>query len=527
MAQHQKKLTVPISLIATWVVNAPALKPDTEKTVQSTEWYAYRVDKGYESTVTESSASNSESQEFSRSFQLKPAHHSTVAKRKLPEKPPKEKKVEIDGMILDTNEVKVCEDSKEAAPESEVTSGKVKIVCKEPTETVNPNILDPVEREKLWKFREEIDEYSQFKRKQNRKSVPFDIQQGKAIVTDEPIIRPREIEVEGPEETFLKLNGPESMQYLLSKVKSNVLVKPHGWDEFIESRREGSEPWIAANLPRSQNNDLPKYYTDVLYYESGLDPIAWVAYFQTIKRNQERYRWTELQLGVILATYVRGIMRQTIEMDLKGDDIYNIFLFLNCLDKWELSEAKCRLKCKEIWRQRVQLPGENVQNYSCDLIYLMSLMHPHGRKESYEEKLIDRFITGLDMKYQTIQTVLAGDVVEGMSFREIVNKAQRMISNFKKDNGGDASLVSYALSKVKDSSYGTPASATNRFEMNLEGIYEVVDRQMNRTPTSRTSIQETANNQSTSSYKKSDSRKINLDPSLRKPISNSQKNQKP
>ena len=88
-----------------------------------------------------------------------------------------------------------------------------------------------------------------------------------------------------------------------------------------------------------------------MYYSYGMEPVRWMAYYNTIREKQRQYKWSALQLGVVLATYIRGEMMQTLSSELKGDKIYNIYQLLATLDQWDLGRLAAHQGSDPLSRQ--------------------------------------------------------------------------------------------------------------------------------------------------------------------------------
>lgn len=130
-------------------------------------------------------------------------------------------------------------------------------------------------------------------------------------------------------ETILRLGPIESIHYAVRKLRNNGKAIPGGWSEFIRCREMGSDPWVAANLPRCPLTGNAKFYSDVMYYSYGMEPVKWMDYYSTILEKQRQYKWSALQMGVVLATYIHGAMMQTLTNELTGDKIIYI-TYITC-----------------------------------------------------------------------------------------------------------------------------------------------------------------------------------------------------
>jgi hypothetical protein len=283
-------------------------------------------------------------------------------------------------------------------------------------------------------------------------------------------------------ETIIKLGPIESINYAVRKLRKNGKATPGGWEEFIRYRELGSDPWLAANLPRSPLTGSSKLYKDVMYYSYGMEPVRWMAYYSTILEKQRQYKWSALQLGVVLATYIKGEMMQTLTNELRDDKIYNIYQLLATLDKWDLSQEKCRKSCKDVWTKRVQTSSENVATYACELQYLANLMYPGDKTKTFQEKLMEKFVKGLHKKYRTTQQVLAATMDEFVYFRDMVRKAVRLEKYYEKEEN-DIEAIGNALSRARSETYGVGKGESNRFEMDLGGIYGIEDYELSLSET--------------------------------------------
>ena len=107
-------------------------------------------------------------------------------------------------------------------------------------------------------------------------------------------------------ETFTSLSPAASINYMLKHVKADEEIVPSGWEEFVQYCEEGTTGWEAAGLPMKLGNAAPELYPDVKEYWEEPDTIAWAIYYQHLKDKQTQYRWSVLQMGVMLGYMVKG-----------------------------------------------------------------------------------------------------------------------------------------------------------------------------------------------------------------------------
>jgi hypothetical protein len=449
-AMHCKELVVKEAMKDVWAVGAPALWPDNSKTIQTQEWMVRRgYPDGYISSTccdlsTYTTGSGSDSQP--RKPLVSPLRKQILHKRISSIRKSKEESSKEDSD-------KVLEDDPQTdalhhhlpKPKGERRSVSLNLQHKKPTIALTSSV-------------------------KSDQKTPAISQMTKALDSD--LENSEEETVEQINETILKLGPIESIHYAVKKLGKNCRATPGGWEAFMECREMGSDPWVAANLPKSPLTGSAKFYKDVMYYSYGMDPVRWMAYYSTILEKQRQYKWSALQLGVVLATYIRGAMMQTLVNELSGDKIYNIYQLLAALDKWDLSQEKCRKSCKEVWSKRVQKSGESISTYGGELQYLANLMYPNDKTKHFQQRLMEKFVTGIHRRYKVVQQVLGGSLDEYVYYRDLLRKAVKLEKYYETEQN-DVEALGHALSRARTETFGISKGETNRFEMDLGGVYKV------------------------------------------------------
>ena len=217
-------------------------------------------------------------------------------------------------------------------------------------------------------------------------------------------------------ETFCDLTAAASVAYALKKTAEDEEVVPKGWEAFASLMKQGISAWEAADLPLKFGSSQPDYYPDVLEYIDDVEAIRWASYYRHLKDKQNYYTWSTLQMGVVLATMVKGPLSQMLKHKLPGNQINNIYKTVKFISGWGASPEEVRTECKGVFRARNQVPGESFYNYSCDLLFLAELCWPDPEfsTEEVEKKVIKRFIEGLETKYQHVSAHMLGDLSRGM-----------------------------------------------------------------------------------------------------------------